>query len=153
DYRRLAESVTFALLLLMAAAYLTPNAQLQLEAAAGAVAAYGFAEGTGTTTADASGNSLNGSLVGATWTNGRNGSGLLFNGASYVNLGNPTALRLTGSLTVSAWVFEAANVVDDGVIVSKAIESGGWELKSSPDTGVRTFAIALFGPSGAYAGR
>src|ERR1700747_1562550 len=66
----------------------------------GLVAAYSFNEGTGTTVSDSSGNNLTGIIVGATWTTGgMYGNALSFNGSSsYVDLGNPTALQLTGSM-------------------------------------------------------
>ena len=116
----------------------------------GLVAGYGFSEGTGTTTADASGNGFSGTLVSApAWVTGKNATGLSFNGSSsYVTLGNPTALQFTGSMTVSAWVYETANVADDGQIVAKSNGSSGWQLKSTPDTGVRTFAVAVADSSG-----
>jgi glucose/arabinose dehydrogenase/PKD repeat protein len=120
-------------------------------AATGLTAGYGFPEGAGTTTADASGNGIVGTLIGGpVWTAGKNGTGLSFNGSSsYVDLGNPTSLRFTGSMTVSAWVNERANVADDGQIVAKGDWSTGWQLKSSPDTGVRTFGVAIAGAVGA----
>jgi len=122
--------------------------------AAGPLAAYGFSEATGNSTADGSGNGITGLLSGATWAAGHSGNGLSFDGTSaYVDLGNPASLRLTGSLTVSAWVRESANVGDDGIIVARSSSSGGWELKSSPDTGARTFALAVFNPSGGYVAR
>jgi hypothetical protein len=104
----------------------------------------------GTTTADASGNGLSGTLVGSpAWVSGKNGIGLSFNGSStHVDLGNPTALQFTGSMTVSAWSHETANVGDDGQIIAKSDGSSGWQLKSSPDTGVRTFAIAVTDANG-----
>ncbi|MFT3914337.1 MAG: Ig-like domain-containing protein [Anaeromyxobacteraceae bacterium] len=121
----------------------------------GLLAGYGFAEGAGATTADASGNGLTGTFVGgATWTTGRTGSGVSLDGSSgYVNLGSPAALSLTGSLTVSAWVYESANVADDGIIVARSSGIGGWELKSSPDTGTRTYALGLYTTTGAYLAR
>jgi len=122
--------------------------------AAGLVAGYGLSEGAGTTTADASGNGLIGTVAGATWAVGHSGGGLGFDGAaSYVNLGSPAALALTGSLTASAWVYETANVADDGIIVARSNGSGGWELKSSPDTGARTFALGVYTTGGAYVAR
>ena len=123
---------------------------LPARAASGLVAGYGFAEGSGSTTADASGNGLTGSLVsGPAWVLGRNGTGLSFDGSTtYVDLGNPAALRLTGSMTLSAWVYETANVGDDGQIVAKSEGAFGWQLKSSPDTGVRTFAIGITSSTG-----
>ncbi|MCC7153190.1 MAG: hypothetical protein IT161_01370, partial [Bryobacterales bacterium] len=68
----------------------------------GPVAAYGLNETSGTTAADASGSGLAGTLKGASWTAaGRHAGALSFNGStSYVDLGNPSALQLTGSMTV-----------------------------------------------------
>ena len=124
-------------------------------AATGLVAGYGFSEGSGTTTADASGNAIAGILVnGPGWTVGRNGGGLAFDGSStYVDLGNPVPLQITGSMTVSAWVYETANVADDGQIVAKSDSASGWQLKSTPDTGPRTFGIAISDASGAHVQR
>jgi hypothetical protein len=98
-------------------------------------AAYSFDEGIGTTVGDASGNAITGTIVGATWTSaGKYGNALSFNGtSSYVNLGNPTSLRITGSMTWSAWVLATGDPPDDGQIVAKSNNSSGWQLKSSPD--------------------
>jgi hypothetical protein len=106
-------------------------------------------EGSGTTITDLSGNGITGTLQGATWTTtGKYGNALSFNGtSSYVDLGNPTALQLTGSMTVEAWVKAAANPADDGQIVAKASNNGGWQLKTSPDTGPHTFGMQVAGSS------
>ena len=114
----------------------------------GLVAAYSFNEGTGTTLTDRSGNAINGTINGATWTNtGKYGKALVFNGTSnYVNLGNPVPLRITGSMTWSAWLFATGNPPDDGQIVAKSSGgggTGGWQFKSSPDTGPHTFGIGV----------
>jgi len=109
----------------------------------GLVAAYGFNEGAGSTVADLSGNSITGTIVGATWVTGRYGSALSFNGnSSYVDLGNPAALQLTSSMTIEAWVKAAANPADDGQIVAKS-NGTGWQLKTTPDTGPHTFGLTL----------
>jgi len=115
-----------------------------LAATSGLVAAYAFNEGTGTAVGDASGNGLTGTIAGATWTTaGRYGNALSFNGtSSYVNLGNPTGLQLTGSATWSAWVFATTNPPDDGQIIAKS-SGAGWQLKTSPDTGPHTFAVGV----------
>src|SRR5262249_52036920 len=117
--------------------------------------AYSFNEGTGTTVTDSSGNNLTGTIVGATWTTGgHNGNALSFNGtSSYVDLGNPTALQLTGSMTLEAWVKAAANPADDGQIVAKSDGSGGWQFKTSPDTGPETFGVSITGSAKANAQR
>ena len=112
----------------------------------GLVAAYGFAAGNGTTTADASGNNLTGTLTGGTtWTTaGKYGNALAFDGTtSYVDLGNPPALQLTGSMTWSAWIFATANPPDDGQIIAKSGANDGWQFKTSPDTGPHTFGVAV----------
>src|SRR6266436_5043865 len=131
---------------------LAPNVGVTVSnsAPSGLVAAYSFNEGTGTTVSDSSGNNLLGTIVGATWTTGgRYGNALSFNGiSSYVDLGNPTALQLTGSMTLEAWVNAAANPADDGQIVAKSNGTGGWEFKTSPDTGPETFGVAVSGSSG-----
>jgi hypothetical protein len=113
----------------------------------GLVAAYNFNEGSGTTVADASGNGLTGTLQGATWTAaGKYGNALSFDGSSsYVDLGNPAQLQITGSLTLSAWVKAAANPADDGQIIAKSDSGFGWQLKTSPDTGPHTFGYRLSG--------
>lgn len=115
----------------------------------GPVAAYGLNETSGTTAADASGSGLDGTLKGASWNlTGKHGGALSFNGSSsYVDLGNPSALQFTGSMTVSAWVYPTAHPGDDGQIVAKS-DGGGWQFKTSPDTGVRTFGFAVTGGSG-----
>ncbi len=123
----------------------------QVAPPAGLVASYSFYEGTGTITADQSGNSITGTLMnGPVWTVGKNGGGLSFDGVNdYVNLGSPAGLQMTGSMTVSAWVYETGNVADDGDIVSKS----HWQFKSSPDTGVRTYAITITNSAGAWVQR
>src|SRR4051794_40252197 len=70
----------------------------------GPVAAYSFNEGVGTTAADASGNGNTGTLNGATWSTGKFGSGLLFNGATnWVTIPHATLLNLTSAMTLEAW--------------------------------------------------
>jgi glucose/arabinose dehydrogenase/PKD repeat protein len=109
----------------------------------GLVVGYGLNEGSGTTVADSSTNNITGTLVnGPAWAPGKYGTGLSFSGASYVDLGNPTALQLTGSMTLTAWIKISANPNDDGAIVAK-LGPAGWQLKTSADTGPRTAAIQI----------
>jgi hypothetical protein len=67
------------------------------------VLAFGMNEGTGTTTADASGNGNTGTLNGPTWTTGKYGTALRFDGVNdRVEVGT---FSVSGSaLTVLAWV-------------------------------------------------
>lgn len=111
----------------------------------GLIAAYSFDEGTGSTVTDLSGNGNTGTILGASWTTtAKYGKALSFNGSnSYVDIGNSASLQMTGSMTWSAWVNAAANPPDDGMIISKSDNSSGWQLKTSPDTGQRTFGSAV----------
>src|SRR5262245_50334479 len=72
----------------------------------GPVGAYGLNQGAGTLIADQSGNGITGTAQNTSWTSaGKYGGALSFNGSSsYVDLGNPPALQITGSMTWSAWV-------------------------------------------------
>ena len=118
----------------------------------GLVAAYAFNETSGTTTADGSGHSLTGALVnGATFAAGRSGNALTLDGVNdYVDLGNPTALQLTGSMTISAWIYSSGFPADDAVIVSKrAGGESGFQLDTTVDTGTRTIGFKLTNSSGA----
>ena len=114
----------------------------------GLVAEYTFSEGSGTSTSDTSSSGNSGLLNGSTWTTlGRHGHALVFDGSSaHVDLGNPTALQLSGSATWSAWVYASAAPADDGQIIAKSDSGGGWQLKTTPDTGAQTFAIRVTGP-------
>jgi len=75
--------------------------------ALGLVAAYGFNEGSGSSVADISGNNNKGTLTsGVTWTTqGKFGNALVFNGSTgRVDIADATSLRLTGTMTLEAWV-------------------------------------------------
>ena len=59
--------------------------------------------------------------------------------SSYVDVGNGSSLRGTGSMTWSAWVYATANPADDGNIIAKSNWGSGligWQFKSTPDTGI-----------------
>lgn len=96
-----------------------------------------FEEGSGTTTADSSGNGTTGTLLnGPLWVTGQVGRyALEFDGSNdRVDLGNPTALQLTGPMTLAAWVW-ANGIGDNGRIVTKGGGSGnrGWALNVEGD--------------------
>src|SRR5262249_35143421 len=71
------------------------------------VADWKFDEGLGTTANDSSGNRHTGTVVGPTWTSGKSGGALLFNGSSgYVQVADfdpPTS-----GLTYEAWIYLTA---------------------------------------------
>jgi Concanavalin A-like lectin/glucanases superfamily/Fibronectin type III domain len=45
-------------------------------------------------------------------------------------------------MTLEAWVMATGNPADDGQIIAKS-NAFGWQFKTSPDTGVRTFAVGV----------
>ena len=51
-------------------------------------------------------------------------------------------------MTWSAWVYATGTPVDDGQIVAMSDDTSGWQLKTTPDTGVRTFGIAVSSSGG-----
>ena len=76
----------------------------------GLVGYWNLNEGTGTTANDSSGNGNTGTISGATWTSGKYGNALLFNGQSTNNVscGNSSVLRDFTQLTISLW-FKTSN--------------------------------------------
>ena len=117
----------------------------------GITAGYAFNETSGTTTADASGHGITGTLTnGPTFTAGKYGNAVNLDGINdYVNLGNPTALQLTGSMTLSAWVYVSSFPADDAVVISKrGANAVGFQLDLTKDTGPRTIGFKLTSSSG-----
>ena len=117
----------------------------------GMVAGYAFDEGSGTSAADASGHGIGGTLTnGASWAAGKYVGAVSLDGIDdYVDLGNPTALRLTGSMTVSAWINSSAFPGDDAPVVSKRGGSVGFQLDTTIDSGPRKVGFKLTSSTGA----
>ena len=113
-------------------------------ATTGLVAGYAFDASAGTTAADASTSGISGTLAnGAGWAGGKYGNAVALAGDDdVVSLGNPTALRLTGSTTISAWINSAAFPADDAAVVSKR-GTGGFQLDTTIDTGPRVIGFKL----------
>jgi hypothetical protein len=90
--------------------------------ATGPVGYWRFDEGSGATTADASGNSANGTLNGgATWVAGRFGNALQFNGSTgYVSVPAPagSALDLNANpITLAAWINTNSLAMQQAIVV------------------------------------
>lgn len=106
-----------------------------------------FDQVKGGVTPDSSGNGLDGKLMnGAHPTRGRRGSGAVRfpRPEAFVDLGNPVALRLTGSMTVSAWIYSSSFPADDAVIVSSRGARQGYQLDTTVDEGARTIGFKLY---------
>ena len=99
-------------------------------------AAYGFNETAGTVTADLSGHALNGTVTAATWTAGKFGNGLEFNGVnSWVTVADSNWLDLTTGMTLEAWI--------------KPTVGGGWQTVLMKETATgHTFALYSDGTGG-----
>src|SRR4030095_9639417 len=95
---------------------------------------------------DASGNGNNGVLTnGPQWVVGKNGNGVRLDGVNdFVNLGNPASLRLTGSMTLSAWMNSSAFPFDDAAIISRRQSASiGYQLDTTIDRGPRTIGFKI----------
>ena len=107
--------VPWALLVLLAStsAIFLRAAVVAQGATPGLVAAYSFDEGAGTTVADASGTGNAGTIGSATWTTqGKYGNALTFNGTSArVTVPDAPSLRLTGGMTLEAWIYPTASTL------------------------------------------
>jgi hypothetical protein len=89
----------------------------------GLVGYWSFNEGTGSIAHDTSGNGNDGTINGATWTTGVSENALSFDGVNdYMAVPNSPSLKITGSMTISAWV--KTNSFSEQVIT---IKGSGWE--------------------------
>ena len=77
--------------------------------AQGLVAAYPFDDGVGNLAGDLTANGNHGTISGASWTIGRFGAALSFDGADdWVTVPDSASLDLTAGMTVEAWVLPTA---------------------------------------------
>jgi concanavalin A-like lectin/glucanase superfamily protein/Big-like domain-containing protein/fibronectin type III domain protein len=96
-------------------------------AGSGPVAAYSFDDGAGTVAGDASGNGRQGTIVGPTWTTGKNGSALSFDGSNdRVDLPDLGVFYKAG-FTLEAWVNKSGAKKDVGIV-----GSWDWSDKGGP---------------------
>jgi len=82
------------------------------------------------------------------------GRSVRFDGArDYVDFGSPAALRLAGSMTISAWIRSASYPIDDAAIVSSHSGKSGYQLDTTVDTGRRTIGFKIVNECGRLAAR
>jgi Concanavalin A-like lectin/glucanases superfamily/VanZ like family len=114
-----------------------------------------FDESGGGAALDSSGHDLNGAYHGEPKrASGPMGGAAKFDGtADYIDFGHPAALRLTGSLTVSAWIKSSSFPRDDAAIVSSRSREVGLQLDTTIDTGPRTIGFKLTNSCGATMAR
>jgi hypothetical protein len=99
---------------------------------------------------DVSGHGLQGTTVNApALSTGKQGTAILLDGRQWVDLGSPVPLRLTGSMTLSAWIRPTAFPPDDAAIISShTARALGYQLDLTIDQGPRTIGFKLADASG-----
>jgi len=104
-----------------------------------------FDESSGQLALDSSGHGLNGEYHNEPKrVVGPMGSGVKFDQtADYIDFGYPTALRLTSSVTISAWIKSTYFPRDDAAIVSNRFKGVGFQLDTTIDRGPRTIGFKL----------
>ena len=104
-----------------------------------------FDESSGRVALDSSGHGLNGEYHSEPKrVAGPMGSAVKFDGtADYVDFGHPSALRLTSSMTISAWIKSTSFPRDDAAIVSSRYNGVGFQLDTTIDKGPRTIGFKL----------
>ncbi|MFO0792852.1 MAG: LamG-like jellyroll fold domain-containing protein, partial [Candidatus Brocadiaceae bacterium] len=97
-------------------------------ASGGRVILYTFDEGNGTAAHDTSGNGNDGIINGTTWTAGKYGNALSFNGTnSYVSISN--SLPAFSEFTCSAWVNAADLAANRGIFTSGGANASGFRFR------------------------
>ena len=118
----------------------------------GLVAHWTFDDGSGSVVADSSGNGLDGTLTGGTWTtSGRFGGALALALGDYVTV--PNFPQATPSWTVSVWTETSrgqlqADTSDTGTILStEVVFAGGWQLHLDNRSGYKRYDAAYWAGS------
>ena len=115
----------------------------------GPVLAYGFEEGSGSTVLDQSGRGNTGTISGATWTAGRFGTALQFNGSNaFVLVPDAASLDLTSAMTLEAWVYPDASSSSFRDVIYKTPDA--FYLEGSSPTGGAPATGGTFASSPLY---
>jgi len=104
---------------------------------------------------DSSGHGLNGRFsTEPARASGVMGTFAVFDGKKeHVDAGRPTALRLAGSMTITAWINSSSFPSDDAAIVSHRSAGVGYQLDTTIDPGPRTIGFKLSTVCGGFMGR
>jgi hypothetical protein len=117
----------------------------------GLVAGWSFDAGSGSTVADASGNGNTGTISGATWTAGKYGGALAFNGTSArVSVPASASLGLSSAMTLMAWIEPTATQSGWRTIMQR--ETNAYFLNASNTASMRPSGGGTFGGSTTYVG-
>src|SRR5277367_567850 len=112
-------------------------------------------ETSGRVAFDSSGHGLNGRLsTEPERVSGAMATSAMFDGKKeYIDFGRSTALRLAGSMTISAWINSSSFPYDDAAIVSQVHDRFGYQLDTTIDKGPRTIGFKLRNPCGDFMAR
>jgi hypothetical protein len=104
-----------------------------------------FDENNGRIALDSSGHDLTGAFHGHPLrVPGLMGGAVQLDGVKdYVDFGHSTPLRLTGSMTITAWIRSTSFPRDDAAIVSQLEDNAGYQLDTTIDEGPRTIGFKL----------
>jgi hypothetical protein len=96
------------------------------------VAAYAFENGSGTTLTDVTGHGHTGTIREATWTTGKNGKALNFDGSNdWVTIDDAPDLHLTTGMTLEAWVYPTKNTGWRTAVMKERSGDLTWALYAS----------------------
>ena len=112
----------------------SPSPAVAQTVSPGLVASFGFNEASGTLASDTSGNGNTGTITGATWTQGKYGGALNFNGTSdSLKIEDSTSLNLRSGATIEAWVYPTVSQIEWRTIVQR--QEVAYFLHASYDSG------------------
>ena len=151
DRRRALVAAALALILLPAArAWCGPRPNPRGLSAPGVLEAHWtFDESHGSVAHDSSGHGLNGTFqCHPHRVRGILGGAIRLDGkGDCINCGHPGALRLMGSMTLSAWINSSSFPTDDAAIIS-SLNNIGYQLDTTVDRGPRTIGFKLTDKNG-----
>ena len=148
-------AAVFAAVLLALVTSAAPHA-----ASGGLVAAYGFDEGSGTVVHDSIASANNGTAANTSWTTGKFGGALTFNGtSSWVTVPDSSVLDLTKGFTLEAWVKPAVGMGTnwETILFKESLLGVVYGLYANSDAGgpaavANSGALDVRGPSALPAG-
>lgn len=94
------------------------NDSITTTSSAAVLAYWKFDEGSGTSATDSSGNGNHGTITGASWTSGKSGGALSFNGANRDYVEITGLLGSPANVTISAWIFPTSTDVKGAEVLN-----------------------------------
>lgn len=105
-------------------------------------------EGRGLTVGDSSGQGNTGTITGATWTNGKKGGALSFNGSSYTSITGTNAndFNFSSTVTIGFWMKGSTNL--NTVILEKSNNNNHYHFQTTNEAMNNDGNHVLFGVTG-----